>query len=106
MFEQVKVPILGVVENMSFLECPHCKERIDVFSSGGGRRMAGDLGVNFLGALPMTAQVRIGGDTGQPVATFGENDPRGKDFFERAKRVVEQAAEVSSVTGPTMTVTD
>jgi ATP-binding protein involved in chromosome partitioning len=106
MFEQVKVPILGVVENMSFLECPHCKERIDVFSSGGGRRMAGDLGVNFLGALAMTPQVRIGGDTGQPVATFGENDPRGKDFFELAKRVVEQAVEVSSIAGPTMTVSD
>lgn len=106
MFEQVKVPILGVVENMSYLECPHCKERIDVFSTGGGRRMAGDLGVNFLGALPMTPQVRIGGDTGQPVATFGPDDPRAKDFFELAKRVVEQAAEVSRIAGPTMTVSD
>src|ERR1700729_1993074 len=67
MFQQVKVPILGVVENMSFLECPHCKERIDVFSSGGGRRMAGDLGVNFLGELPLDPAVRIGGDSGRPI---------------------------------------
>src|ERR1700761_2514815 len=65
MFEQVKVPVLGIVENMSFLECPHCNERIDVFSHGGGRRMATDMGLHFLGALPMRPEVRIGGDTGQ-----------------------------------------
>jgi ATP-binding protein involved in chromosome partitioning len=106
MFEQVKVPILGVIENMSYLTCPHCDERIDVFSTGGGRRMAGDLGVNFLGVLPLSPQVRIGGDTGQPVATFGADDPRAKDFFEIAKRVVDQAAEVSRITGPTMTISD
>src|SRR6202451_451960 len=45
MFEQVKVPVLGIVENMSFLQCPHCNERIDVFSTGGGRRTAVDMGV-------------------------------------------------------------
>src|SRR5271168_3145514 len=71
MFLQVRVPILGLVENMSYLECPHCDERIDVFSTGGGRRMAADMGAKFLGALPLSPQVRIGGDTGHPVATFG-----------------------------------
>src|SRR5579863_1046955 len=50
MFEQVKVPILGIVENMSYLTCPHCEERIDVFSTGGGRRTAKDMNVDFLGA--------------------------------------------------------
>src|SRR6202451_3823878 len=64
MFEQVKVPILGIIENMSWLQCPHCDERIDVFSTGGGRRMAKDMGAKFLGALPLSPQVRIGGDTG------------------------------------------
>src|SRR5260221_383691 len=53
MFEQVKVPVLGMVENMSYLQCPHCNERIDVFSTGGGRRTALDMGVHFLGALPL-----------------------------------------------------
>src|ERR1700709_2739249 len=53
MFQQVKVPILGMVENMSYLQCPHCDERIDVFSTGGGRRTAIDMGVDFLGALPL-----------------------------------------------------
>src|SRR5271154_2473555 len=50
MFEQVRVPVLGLVENMSYLQCPHCTERIDVFSHGGGRRTATAMGVNFLGA--------------------------------------------------------
>src|ERR1700741_2681126 len=63
MFEQVKVPLLGIVENMSFLMCPHCDERIDVFSSGGGKRTASTMGVNFLGTLPLDPHVRIGGDT-------------------------------------------
>src|SRR5882672_6802625 len=68
MFEQVKVAILGLVENMSYLECPHCKERIDVFSYGGGKRTAEQMKVHFLGELPLDPKVRIGGDTGDPVS--------------------------------------
>src|SRR5258706_7942188 len=62
MFAQVKVPILGLVENMSYLSCPHCSERIDVFSRGGGKRTAEQMKVHFLGELPLDPQVRIGGD--------------------------------------------
>lgn len=106
MFEQVKVPILGIVENMSFLTCPHCNERIDVFSTGGGRRTAVDMGVNFLGALPLDPHVRIGGDTGKPIATFGAGDSRAKVYYELAERVIEKAREAAEAPGPTMTVTD
>src|SRR5579862_6827753 len=52
MFNQVKVPVLGIVENMSWLKCPHCGQHIDVFSSGGGSRTAAQMGINFLGELP------------------------------------------------------
>src|SRR5690349_11146884 len=68
MFQQVRVPILGIVENMSYLICPHCNERIDVFSHGGGRKTADVMNVHFLGELPLDPGVRIGGDSGQPVA--------------------------------------
>src|SRR6476619_4842512 len=68
MFHQVRVPILGIVENMSFLNCPHCQERIDVFSHGGGRRTASEMQVHFLAELPLDPQVRIGGDSGNPIA--------------------------------------
>jgi ATP-binding protein involved in chromosome partitioning len=106
MFEQVKVPILGIIENMSYLQCPHCDERIDVFSTGGGRRMASDMGAKFLGALPLSPQIRIGGDTGHPVATFGAEDPRAADFYAIARLVVAGAAEASSIAGPTITISD
>jgi ATP-binding protein involved in chromosome partitioning len=106
MFEQVKVPILGIVENMSYLICPHCDERIDVFSTGGGRRTATEMGVNFLGALPLDPHVRIGGDTGKPISTFGPDDKRAKGYYEIAELVMKQAADAASVPGPTMTISD
>ena len=106
MFEQVKVPILGIVENMSYLVCPHCDERIDVFSTGGGKRTAQAMNVNFLGALPLDPHVRIGGDTGKPIASFGPDDKRAKGYYELAESVVKLAAEASNVAGPTMTISD
>ena len=106
MFEQVKVPVLGMVENMSYLQCPHCNERIDVFSTGGGRRTAADMNIPFLGALPLDPQVRMGGDTGQPVAIYGMGDVRAKMFYDLAEAVMAKAAEAASVAGPTMTVSD
>ena len=106
MFEQVKVPVLGMVENMSYMQCPHCNERIDVFSTGGGRRTAADMNIHFLGALALDPQVRIGGDTGQPVATFGVADLRAKAFYDLAEAVAAKAAEAAAVAGPTMTVSD
>src|SRR5256886_16019637 len=68
MFHQVKVPILGMVENMSYLSCPHCNERIDVFSHAVARSPAEQMKVNFLGELPLNPEVRIGGDTGDPIS--------------------------------------
>src|SRR6267154_339126 len=59
MFQQVKVPVLGIVENMSYLQCPHCDERIDVFSHGGGKRTAEAMSIDFLGSLPLDPQVRV-----------------------------------------------
>jgi ATP-binding protein involved in chromosome partitioning len=106
MFEQVRVPLLGIVENMSWLECPHCSERIDVFSTGGGRRTATQMGVRFLGALPLDPHVRIGGDTGRPVATYGKDDARAKRFYELAELVVSNATEAANATGPTMTISE
>jgi hypothetical protein len=65
MFEQVRVPILGLVENMSYLQCPHCSERIDVFSHGGGKKTAETMNVPFLGELPLDPAVRVHGSIGE-----------------------------------------
>src|SRR5215467_87402 len=80
MFQQVRVPILGLVENMSYLVCPHCTERIDVFSYGGGKRTADTMNIHFLGELPLNPEVRIGGDTGDPVSLRQNNDPVAESF--------------------------
>jgi ATP-binding protein involved in chromosome partitioning len=66
MFRKVHVPILGVVENMSFFECPHCGERSEIFSHGGGSRFAATLGAPFLGEIPLDIRLRQGGDEGRP----------------------------------------
>jgi ATP-binding protein involved in chromosome partitioning len=101
MFQQVRVPILGLVENMSYLQCPHCNERIDVFSHGGGRKTAETMNVYFLGELPLDPAVRIGGDSGQPV---GLKEAPG---FEAIMRQVERrAAEESVKKGPTVQIED
>jgi len=106
MFQQVRVPLLGLVENMSYLQCPHCNERIDVFSTGGGKRTANTMDVFFLGALPLDPNVRIGGDTGHPVATYGPDDPRAKDFYELATLIRMRAREAGNDNGPTITIAD
>src|SRR5215831_4259101 len=102
MFHQVRVPILGIVENMSYLSCPHCKERIDVFSYGGGRRTAQEMQVHFLAELPLDPQVRIGGDSGKPIVLR----PEGAPFVELAKNTASRVQDVSQQEGPKIEISD
>jgi ATP-binding protein involved in chromosome partitioning len=97
MFHQVRVPILGMVENMSYLTCPHCRERIDVFSHGGGRRTAAEMKVHFLAELPLDPRIRLGGDTGKPVVLIKDE---GEPFLELARNVVARATETAKEEGP------
>jgi ATP-binding protein involved in chromosome partitioning len=105
MFSQVKVPILGIVENMSYLVCPHCSERIDVFSTGGGERTAREMKVNFLGALPLDPAVRAGGDSGKPVALNGA-EAQGKAFRDLAQRTVDRINEIGPPLGPKIEISE
>ena len=77
MFRQLEVPILGVVENMSFLELPD-GTRMDIFGSGGGEKLAQATGVPFIGAIPMDPAVRVGGDAGTPVVISDPDSPVAK----------------------------
>ena len=75
MFDKVDIPVLGLVENMSYFACPHCHEKTEIFSRGGGAKAADKLGIPFLGEVPLHADVRIGGDEGRPiVVTHPESD--------------------------------
>jgi ATP-binding protein involved in chromosome partitioning len=105
MFRQVNVEILGVVENMSYFACPHCSGRIDVFGHGEGQHMAEAFRVPFLGEIEIDPQIRIGGDTGKPVASLGEEAPGGKSVFAIARRLVERLDQVNAANaGPVVQI--
>ena len=105
MLRQVNVEILGVVENMSYFACPHCKGRIDVFGHGEGERMAQLFRVPFLGEIEIDPQIRIGGDTGKPVASLGEDAPGAKSMYAMARNVAARLSVINlSSTGPVVQI--
>lgn len=87
MFRKVSVPVLGIVENMSFFTCRHCGEREEIFSHGGGRRTAEMLGVPFLGEVPIDPKVVSGGDSGEPIVASDPGSPAGQAFLELGAHV-------------------
>jgi len=87
MFAKVNVPILGVVENMSYFECTHCGERSEIFSHGGAARLAEKLGVPCLGAIPLDARLRQGGDEGRPPVIYDPKSGPAILFREMAERL-------------------
>jgi ATP-binding protein involved in chromosome partitioning len=95
MFGQVKVEIIGLVENMSHFTCPHCQQVIDIFSSGGAERTAQQFGLEFLGSLELDPAIRAGGDRGLPVTLAGEESQIAGPFFEIAKKVAARAKEIA-----------
>jgi ATP-binding protein involved in chromosome partitioning len=77
MFERVNTPIMGVVENMSGMSCPHCHEIVDVFGSGGGEKLATEMGLRFLGRIPLDPEVRSAGDQGTPTVVSAPDSAAG-----------------------------
>ncbi len=90
MFRQLNIPVLGVVENMSHFLCSHCGERTEIFGSGGGRRMAEETGIPFLGEVPIEPQVRSGGDEGRPVVTAAPESAAARALREIARQTAAQ----------------
>jgi ATP-binding protein involved in chromosome partitioning len=102
MFKQVKVDIIGMVENMSYFVCPHCNHEVDPFGKGGGERTAKEFGLEFLGGIELDPNIREGGDSGHPVVLGGENSRHAQSLFKFARKVVERvdalnAADTGSV---------
>jgi ATP-binding protein involved in chromosome partitioning len=96
MFRQVKVELVGIVENMSYFVCPHCHTEIDIFSKGGAERTATQFGVPFLGSIELDPEVRRGGDTGRPVTLEGDDSAHAKSLFAFTRKVAERVAEIKS----------
>ena len=70
MFEKVKIPLLGIIENMSYHICSQCGHREEIFDTGGGRKAASELGTPFLGEIPIYTPIRVGGDIGKPIVVL------------------------------------
>ena len=105
MFRQVNVEVLGVVENMSTLACPHCGQAIDVFGHGDGARTAQEYGVPVLGEIEIDPRIRIGGDTGKPVAAGGEGAPGARSVFAVARAVIARLETLSAAAaGPSIQI--
>ncbi len=85
MFERVNVPLLGIVENMSYFVCPCCQTRAEIFSHGGGRATAKEHGWPFLGEIPIDPSVRVGGDAGTPVVVSHPDSVVAKAFRATAR---------------------
>jgi len=106
MFNRVNVPVLGVVENMSYFVCPKCGERSDIFGHGGAEREAARQGVPFLGAVPLHMDIRETSDAGRPVVATEPDGPHAKIYREIAARVRDQigAGTVSSRPAPKIVI--
>ncbi len=89
MFNDVEVPVLGIIENMSYYSCRKCHSRHRIFSHGGGSQLAGELGVPFLGELPLVREVREGGDQALPVVAAIPSHPVSEAFKAVARKTIE-----------------
>jgi len=90
MFERVNVPVVGIVENMSWFECPHCGKPSPIFGEGGGERLANELGLPLLGQIPLYTRVREGGDIGRPIVVADAPSSAARALVSIAERVSEQ----------------
>jgi ATP-binding protein involved in chromosome partitioning len=99
MFRKVGVPVLGIVENMSFFACPHCGEKTDIFGHGGGKTQAERLGVPFLGEIALDPILRATGDTGTPIVQADPESPPATSFLSVADRVLDMLGDGSESGG-------
>ena len=92
MYRKLDVPTLGVVENMSYFACPGCGHESDIFGRGGGGAVADELGVPFLGQIPLYEPIRVGGDSGQPIVLSEPDSPAARAFVHVAERAAAQVS--------------
>jgi len=99
MFRKVDVPVLGVIENMSYFLCPHCGERSEIFAHGGAKRAAEQMGIDFLGEIPLDMAIREGIDSGRPTVVADPDSPHAKAFLAIAERVWRKVSEAGGAPG-------
>jgi ATP-binding protein involved in chromosome partitioning len=96
MFRQMKVDIVGMVENMSYFVCPHCQHEVDIFSRGGAEKTAKQFDVAYLGSVELDPEIRKAGDSGVPSVLEGEDSPHAKSLFAFARKVAARVEEIKA----------
>ena len=104
MFNKVNVHVLGIVENMSYFICSHCGERENIFDTGGGSRTAEELGVPFLGEIPINTRIRIGGDQGTPIVVMDEQSQHAQTIRSIARNLAAQISILHVTASPSQKV--
>ncbi len=92
MFEKVEIPILGIVENMSYYKCPACGHTDEIFSHGGGKRLAQEVGATFFGEIPIDTRIRFGGDAGVPIVIASPDSENAQRFMDLATKTALEIA--------------
>src|SRR5919198_846828 len=104
MYEKLNINPIGLVENMSYYQCTNCRHEADIFGHGGGERMAADLGVPFLGRVPIYQPIREGSDVGVPLMISEPDSPAARAFMSAAERTAAQVS-IASYNRPTIPLT-
>jgi len=104
MYKKLNIPPLGIIENMSYFACPNCHHESDIFGHGGGERMAAELGVPFLGRVPIYQPIREGSDNGVPLVISEPDSPAARAFIAAAEQTAAQVS-IASYTRPTIPLT-
>ncbi len=104
MYKKLNIPPLGIIENMSYFVCPECRHESDIFGRGGGEQMAADLGVPFIGRIPIYQPIREGGDSGVPLMISEPDSPAARAFMSAAERAAAQVS-IASYNRPTIPLT-
>src|SRR5262249_50565044 len=104
MYRKLNIPPIGIIENMSYFACPSCQHEADIFGHGGGEKMAAELGLPFLGRLPIYQPIREGSDSGVPLMIAEPESPAARAFVAAAERTAAQVA-IASYNRPTIPLT-
>ena len=92
MYQKLNIPVLGLIENMSYFACPSCGHESDIFGRGGGARLTGEMGIPFLGSIPISEPLRKGGDAGTPIVLAEPSSLAAQAFAAAAERTAAQVS--------------